>query len=68
MIWLRGGRPLRCLSLLEAPVELTSEQLGRDVIAMDTAPHVAVDRFLDQMVAHLNLLGRTKTKEKKSSD
>ena len=62
MIWLRGG-PLRCLSLLEASVELTSELLGRDVVASavatDTAPRVAVDPFLDQMATHLNFHGRT---------
>ena len=49
--------------LLEASVELTSKQLGRVVVAsavaMVTAPHVAVDLFLDQMATHLNLLGRT---------
>jgi len=54
---------LRCLSLLEASVELTSELLGRDVVASavatDTAPRVAVDLFLDQMATHLNFHGRT---------
>ena len=48
-----------CSGLLKLTSELLSGEVVASAVAMATAPHVAVDLFLDQLAAHLDLLGRT---------